>query len=79
VSSKRRFRRSRTFIAWSGRLWSVSILFVPPITTGIGGSARIGWVGITMARFEYFAIRMPGRVRVDCKRTAHRKTGAALL
>ncbi len=48
----------------------------PPITVGIGGSVRIGWAGITKARSVYFAISMPGKAQVGCKRTDHQQTGA---
>ncbi len=78
VLSKRRSRRSRTFIDWSGRPWLADVLFEPSITAAIGGSAHIGWAAITKVRFVCCAISMVGRVAVDCKRPTHRQTGAVL-
>src|SRR5260370_40798186 len=73
--SKRRSRRSKTFIDWSERPWLADVLFGPAITAAIGGSALTGWAGIRKARFTCCAISMVGKVAVDFKRPAHRQTG----
>jgi hypothetical protein len=75
VLSKRRSRRSRRFIDWSGRPWLANVRFEPFITVANGGSARTGWAGIESARFGCFATNMVEKVIADCILLAHRQTG----
>jgi hypothetical protein len=76
--SRRRSRRSRTFIDWSGCPWSTSVRFEPSATAMIDGSARTGWAGIIKATPECCAISTLGKVAVDWKPLVHRQTGVVL-